>query len=231
VPRIRWRYRILDDPVRPTPDIADKHKRLRSLDLRVGVYVCMYVCVCVWVRAHPLSQQSSILSLLVPSFLSVYMSRIYKCLFEKVNLFYAFWFLVCFLCFVKFKADMQSISCAAVSAYRLISFGMPEPVFTKHVMYIMAREPISVAYFINPFHLCIPHIVAKQLLGINVPAATNTRKKVERFYMSFTMWSVSYQRNTWLVLRMTSSVCTVICPCRLRVLNIQLSECGFSTDM
>jgi hypothetical protein len=48
-------------------------------------------------------------------------------------------------------------------------------------MYIMATEPISTAYLINPSHqsVCLyvhppPRIVAKQRLGRNIPVATNT---------------------------------------------------------
>jgi hypothetical protein len=58
---------------------------------------------------------------------------------------------------------------------------MGEPIFTKRGMHIMAPEPISTAYFINPSHqsVCLyvyPLIVARQRLGKNVTAATNTRK-------------------------------------------------------
>jgi hypothetical protein len=47
-------------------------------------------------------------------------------------------------------------------------------------MYIMASEPISVAYLINPSHqsVCMyvyPSIVARQELGKHVLAVTNTR--------------------------------------------------------
>jgi hypothetical protein len=56
---------------------------------------------------------------------------------------------------------------------------MPEPIFMKLGMYILALEPISAAYFINPFHqsVCVyvySLIVARQRLGKNVNAATNT---------------------------------------------------------
>jgi hypothetical protein len=47
-------------------------------------------------------------------------------------------------------------------------------------MYIMATEPISTMYFINPSHQSVgfpvyPPIVTRQWLGKHVPAATNTR--------------------------------------------------------
>jgi hypothetical protein len=49
---------------------------------------------------------------------------------------------------------------------------MPEPIFIKFGMCIMAPEPISMAYFINPSHqsVCLylyPSIVARQQLGKN----------------------------------------------------------------
>jgi hypothetical protein len=71
---------------------------------------------------------------------------------------------------------------------------MPEPIYMKLGMYIMALELISTAYFINPSHqsVClscvsllsllgkgsvngIPPFGARQRLGEHVPAATNTR--------------------------------------------------------
>jgi hypothetical protein len=68
---------------------------------------------------------------------------------------------------------------------------VPRPKFIKLGMYIMASEPISTAYFINPSISlsvcvsllslpgkgsvkCIPPLVARQRLGKHVPAATNT---------------------------------------------------------
>jgi hypothetical protein len=50
--------------------------------------------------------------------------------------------------------------------------------------YIMASEPISTAYFINPSHQCLclyvySPIVARQRLGKNVTAATNTKETIE----------------------------------------------------
>jgi hypothetical protein len=51
---------------------------------------------------------------------------------------------------------------------------MPEPIFMKPGMYIMAPEPISTAYFINPSHqsVCLyvySPIVARQRLGKTLP--------------------------------------------------------------
>jgi hypothetical protein len=56
---------------------------------------------------------------------------------------------------------------------------MAEPIFMKLGMYIMAPEPISTAYFVNTSRLSVclyvyPSFVARQRLGKNVPAATNT---------------------------------------------------------
>jgi hypothetical protein len=59
-----------------------------------------------------------------------------------------------------------------------INISMPKPIFIKLGMYIMAPGPISAAYLINPSHqavsVCIPLIVARQRLGMNVTEATNT---------------------------------------------------------
>jgi hypothetical protein len=61
----------------------------------------------------------------------------------------------------------------------LINFCMAKPFFMKLGMYIMAPEPISTAYIINPSHQYVrpyvyPTIVARQRLGKSVTAATNT---------------------------------------------------------
>jgi hypothetical protein len=76
---------------------------------------------------------------------------------------------------------------------------MPEPVFMKLGMYIMAAKPKSAAYLINPFHksLCLyvyPSTVARQWLGKNVTAVTNTHETiVELLDVLFSMRSVLYQ--------------------------------------
>jgi hypothetical protein len=61
------------------------------------------------------------------------------------------------------------------------NFWMPELIFMKLGMYIMAPEPIASVCFINPSHqsvcMCVclyPLIVAGQRLGKNVTAAVNT---------------------------------------------------------
>jgi hypothetical protein len=61
---------------------------------------------------------------------------------------------------------------------------MPEPIFMKLSMYIIAPEPISTVYFINPSHqsVCLytyHPIVARQRLGKNITAATNTHATIE----------------------------------------------------
>jgi hypothetical protein len=70
-----------------------------------------------------------------------------------------------------------------------INFRMPEPIFMKLGMYIMTPEAISTPYFINPSHqsMCLP--------GKIVTAATNTQAKLELLDASFSMRSVSLQRN------------------------------------
>jgi hypothetical protein len=66
-------------------------------------------------------------------------------------------------------------------------------------MYIMAPEPISTAYFINPSHqsVCLfvyPLIVARQRPSKNDTAATNKHATVaELLDASCSMRSVSYQ--------------------------------------
>jgi hypothetical protein len=80
-----------------------------------------------------------------------------------------------------------------------INFLMSELVFMKLGMYIMAPEPVSLAYFINPSHqsLCpyvYPPIVARQQLDKNVTVATNTHVTIEELLdASFSMPSVLYQ--------------------------------------
>jgi hypothetical protein len=58
-----------------------------------------------------------------------------------------------------------------------------KPVFKKLGMYIVAPEPISMAYSINLSHqpVCLyvhPHIVASQRIGKNVTAAMNAHATV-----------------------------------------------------
>jgi hypothetical protein len=67
-----------------------------------------------------------------------------------------------------------------VSVYSLYQLWTPEPICMKLGIYIMAPEPISTAYLLNPScqSVCLyvyPFIVARQRLGGNVTAATNTR--------------------------------------------------------
>jgi hypothetical protein len=72
---------------------------------------------------------------------------------------------------------------------------MPEPVFMKLGMYILAPEPISTAYFLNPSHQSVwMYIYPSFLLDKNVTAATNTKGTIEQLLdVSFSMWSMSYQ--------------------------------------
>jgi hypothetical protein len=68
-------------------------------------------------------------------------------------------------------------------------------------MYIMAPEPISTVYLINPSHqsLCLYvylPIVARQRLGKNATEAKNTHATIEELLdASLTMRSLSYQRK------------------------------------
>jgi hypothetical protein len=78
---------------------------------------------------------------------------------------------------------------------------MPLLFSTKLGTYIMAPEPMATAYFLNPSHesVCLyvyPLIVARQKLGKNVKAATNTHVTIEELLdTSFSLRSVSCQRN------------------------------------
>jgi hypothetical protein len=49
---------------------------------------------------------------------------------------------------------------------------MPESMFMKLGMHVMAPEPISTAYVINPAYQSV-YVVARQQLGKNVTTATN----------------------------------------------------------
>jgi hypothetical protein len=97
------------------------------------------------------------------------------------------------------KVGLRDHHAVGVSLYPFINFWMPEPIFMKLGMYIMAPEPISTAYFINPSHqsVCLyvyPLIVARQRLGKNITAETNTQVTIEELLdASFSIWPVSYQ--------------------------------------
>jgi hypothetical protein len=91
---------------------------------------------------------------------------------------------------------MQSPCCLCVRVSHLMNFWMPELIFMRPGIYIMAPEPISMAYFFSPSDrsVCLylypllvarcrlgknPSIVAKQRLGKNITAATNTQATIE----------------------------------------------------
>jgi hypothetical protein len=70
--------------------------------------------------------------------------------------------------------------CAFVSLYLwLLSFECLNQTLRNLVTYILANEPISTAYLINPFHqsvsVCVSLIVARLRLGKHIPAPKNTR--------------------------------------------------------
>jgi hypothetical protein len=79
---------------------------------------------------------------------------------------------------------------------------MPERIFMRLGMYIIAPGSISTAYFINPsqqsvcLYVC-PPIVARQRLGAHVPMAINMHKRVKLFEASFSIRFVSYQRTLY----------------------------------
>jgi hypothetical protein len=126
----------------------------------------------------------------------------------------------------------RSPCCLYICILPPIKFWMPEPIFMKLWVHIMAPEPISTAYLINPSHqsVCLScasllllgkgpvkfilPFVARQRLGKHVPAATNIRKNrkivghsrdnEEMLEASFSMWSVSCQESRRLILPRTS---------------------------
>jgi hypothetical protein len=66
-------------------------------------------------------------------------------------------------------------------------------------MYIMATEPISTGYFINPSHqsvsACVSPAASRQRLDNKVTAATNAHEIVELLDVLFSMLSMLHQRN------------------------------------
>jgi hypothetical protein len=95
---------------------------------------------------------------------------------------------------------MRSPCCLCIPPIKL---WMPEPIFMKFGMYIMAPEPISMAYFTNPSHqsVCLyvyPPIIARQRLGKNVTAATNSHATIKELLdASYSVRSVPYQRKVY----------------------------------
>jgi hypothetical protein len=81
-----------------------------------------------------------------------------------------------------------------------ISFSMPEPIFMKLGMYILAPEPISAAYFINPCHqfmsVCVSPTVARQRIVKNVTVVTSKHAAIEEVSDApCPMKSMSYKRK------------------------------------
>jgi hypothetical protein len=76
---------------------------------------------------------------------------------------------------------------------------MPEQIFMKLGMYIIAPEPISTAYFINVSHrsVCLYVYAARQRFRKNFTLATNTQAKIEKLLdVPFSMRSVPYQKES-----------------------------------
>jgi hypothetical protein len=57
-----------------------------------------------------------------------------------------------FTYFQKTEAGLWDHQAVGGSVNTPINFWMPEPIFIKLGTYVMVPEPISAAYFINPFH-------------------------------------------------------------------------------
>jgi hypothetical protein len=64
---------------------------------------------------------------------------------------------------------------------------MPEPIFMKLGMYIMAPEPISTVYFINPSHQSVCTCIPQLLLG-NGSVKTLRPKRTDK----------QQQKNSWM---------------------------------
>jgi hypothetical protein len=103
------------------------------------------------------------------------------------------------------KAGLRNRMCFCVymlcTSLPLINFQMPEPVFMKLGVYIMAPEPFSAAYVMKPSHqsVCLyvyTHLVARPRIGKNVTAATNRQATIEQLFDAlFSVRHMSYQRR------------------------------------
>jgi hypothetical protein len=95
---------------------------------------------------------------------------------------------------------MRSPCCLCVCVSSPINCWMPETIFVKLGMYIMAPEPIWTAFFINPSHqsVCL-YVYPLSLLGdgsVRTLPRQRTQAAIEELLdMSFSMRSVSYQRT------------------------------------
>jgi hypothetical protein len=79
---------------------------------------------------------------------------------------------------------MRSLCFLCVCESSLSIFLIPESIIMKLGMFIIASDPISTAYFINPSHpsVCLyvyPLIIAGQRPGKNVTAVTLTHATIE----------------------------------------------------
>jgi hypothetical protein len=88
--------------------------------------------------------------------------------------------------------------CVCVSPPPQNQIWMPEAIFMKPGMYIMASEPISTAYFINPSHQSVyVYVYPLSLLGngsVKTLSRQWTHATIEELLdASFTMRSVSYR--------------------------------------
>jgi hypothetical protein len=88
---------------------------------------------------------------------------------------------------------MRSLGvCVCVCVSRPLHYLMHEPILMKLGVHMMAPKPISMAYFIIPWHqsvcLCVSPIAATQRFAKNVTAARNIHTTLELFLdASFSM--------------------------------------------
>jgi hypothetical protein len=69
--------------------------------------------------------------------------------------------------------------------------------FMKSGMCVMALEPISTAYFINPSHQSVcpsPPVVAGQRPGKNITMATNAHTTIKKLLNTFYMQPMLFKR-------------------------------------
>jgi hypothetical protein len=102
---------------------------------------------------------------------------------------------------------MRSPCCLCVCESPPINFWMPEPIFMKVGMYVMAHEPISAVHFINPSrqYVCSP-IIATQRLSKNVTVAMDTPATIEELLDTFSVWLNRYCCNSLLTVKTNTCI-------------------------
>jgi hypothetical protein len=102
--------------------------------------------------------------------------------FRKIVIFWLLFF------FNKLKLRLFDLDAVCMSVHSSYQLWMPEPIFVKLPMYIMALEPISTAHFITPpppnqsvcLYVYLP-IVAREFLGIKSYHGSECTRNNRRF--------------------------------------------------